>query len=210
MNKLDKVGHYNQETGEPLTQEEMVLIQKEDNNKKIKRLFHLLENEPNKLTPDELKILMKLQGRPTTDISKIKLDFGEDGYFTCKRDLNLVLELQDYTKAFLYSISHMITHDGRLKYNNNRIIPNQQKLKNYLQITNDKWNNFIKPDIEKFNIIVKEKIDNRWCILLNPIFATTARTFTETMFIAFHDDLKRYLHPLDYLYLKKFYNINLD
>ena len=210
MSKLDKIGHYEINEGFEVSREEFDAIQKEDNAKKIKRLFYLLENDPSKLVSDEIIILMKMAKVPSTSPTNIKLDFGDDGYFTCKRNLNMVMELHDYTKAFLYSISHMITHDGRLKYNNNRIIPNVSKLKTYLKISNDKWNSYVKPDIDEFNILTKEKIDNKWCILLNPIFATTTRTFTETMFIAFHSDLKRYLHPLEYLYLKKFYGIEVD
>jgi len=185
-------------------------IRKEEYTKKVRRIQkNLRENKFKELSLDDLELALKLHDRPK-GVGSIKLDFGEDGYFTCRRDLNLVLELHDYTKAFLYSISHMITHDGRLKYGNNHLIPNVSKLKSYLGIANNKWNNFINPDIEKFNIMTKEKIDNKWCLLLNPIFATTTRTFTETMFIAFHSDLKKYLHPIEYLYLKKFYGIDMD
>ena len=208
ISKLSSIGCYNNETGEDLSWEVVSSVQKEDNNNKIKKLYYLLENKPEELTTDDLIVLMKLENRPNTTANTIKLDFGKDGYFTCRRDLNLVGNLHDYTKAFLWSISHLITHDGRLKYENNKVISSQQKLKKYLNISNDKWNTYIKPDIEEYNIIVKEKIDNRWCLLLNPIFATTTRTFTETMFIAFHEDFKKYLHPLEYLYLQKFHGIN--
>lgn len=109
----------------------------------------------------------------------------------------------------LYLISHMITHDGRLKYENNKIIPSISDLKKYLKISNDKWNKYIKPDIEKYKILKKENIDNKWCILLNPIYATTTRIVTETMFIAFHTELKEYLEHIDYLYLKKLHKIEV-
>jgi hypothetical protein len=167
-----------------------------------------MKNEPSKLELEDLVLLLKLESRPFSN-ETIKLDFSEDGYFTCKRNISMVLELHDHTKAFLYSISHMITHDGRLTYENNHIIPSMQKLKKYLEISNDKWNNYVLPDINKFNITTKEKIDNKWCILLNPIFASTTRKITETMFIAFHKDLKKYLHEIEYLYLKKFYGIEM-
>lgn len=172
MSKLDKIGYYDKETGEELSYDMFKNINKEEKTNLIKSLYFKLEKEPNNLTVNDLVILMKLENRPTSP-NTIKLDFGEDGYFTCKRDINLVLELHDYTKSFLYSISHMITHDGRLKYGNNKIIPSLNKLKEYLNISDGKWNRNIKIDIEKFNIIVKEKIDNTWCLLLNPIFATS-------------------------------------
>jgi len=208
VSKFAQIGHYKKTDGEDLDWEVIVSIQKEEREKEIKRLFNLLEINPAKLTLEELVLLLRLQNLPTSPNS-IKLDFADDGYFTCKRNLNIILELHDYTKAFLYSISHMITHDGRLKYGNNKIVPNISRLKEKLNISDKKWATYIKPDVEKFNIIVKEQIDKRWCLLLNPLFATTTRTFTETMFIAFHKDLKKYLHPIEYLYLKKFYSIEI-
>lgn len=208
MSRLDRIGFYDKKTGEELNYEIFNSVNKEEKSNLIRGLYFKLQNKPEELTVDDLILLMKLENRPISPNS-IKLDFGDDGYFTCRRDINLVLELHDYTKAFLYSISHMITHDGRLKYGNNKIIPSLNKLKEYLNISDGKWNRYIKLDIQKFNIIVKEKIDNTWCLLLNPIFATTTRTLTETMFVAFHKDLKKHLHPLEYMYLKKFYGIEI-
>jgi len=209
MIKLEDIEYNVSETGESLDWKDIEGIRRVENSEKVKRLYYLLEFDKDKLSTDDLIILMKLEKRPTS-VNSIKLNFSDDGYFTCKRNINIVRELNKYTKSFLYSISHMITHDGRLKYGNNRIVPSMQKLKAYLDIANEEWNKYIKPDINKFNIMVKEKIDNRWCILLNPIFATTTRTFSETMFLAFHKDLKKYLYPLEYMYLKKFYEIEVD
>lgn len=209
MSKIDNVGYYDKRTGEDLSKNIIDSIKKEEYANKIKQLCIIRKNDPEKLSLDDLIILMKLEKRPTVSASEIKLNFEDDGYFTCRRDLNLVLNLHIYTKAFLYSISHMITHDGRLKYGNNKIISSISELKTYINLSNGQWNRHIKPDIEKYNIIKKEKIDNKWCLLLNPIYATTTRKITETMFIAFHEELKSYLHPLEYLYLKKFHGIIL-
>lgn len=144
-------------------------IQKEEHIRYIKELYYKLNNCSDKLTLEDLSVLMKLQKRSTI----VKLDFGDDGYFIIKKDIEKTLELHEYTRSMLYCISHMITHDGRLKYGNNRIVPSLSKLKEYLKISNDKWNKYIKPDIEKYIILKKESIDNKWCILLNPIYATT-------------------------------------
>lgn len=180
-------------------------IKKEEHINYIKELYYKLNNCSDKLTLEDLSVLMKLQKRSTI----IKLDFEEDGYFIIKKDIQKTLELHEYTRSMLYCISHMITHDGRLKYENNRIIPSLSKLKEYLKISNDKWNKYIKPDINKFYILKKESIDNKWCILLNPIYATTTRIVTETMFIAFHEELKKYLDDIEYLYLKRLHKLEL-
>jgi len=180
-------------------------IKKEEHINYIKQVYYKLSNTPDKLNLEELEFLMKIQKRSTI----IKLDFEEDGYFIIKKDIQKTLELHEYTRSMLYCISHMITHDGRLKYENNRIIPSLSKLKEYLKISNDKWNKYIKPDIDKFNILKKESIDNKWCILLNPIYATTTRIVTETMFIAFHEELKKYLDNIEYLYLKRLHKLEL-
>ena len=180
-------------------------IKKEEHINYIKQVYYKLSNTPDKLNLEELEFLMKIQKRSTI----IKLDFEEDGYFIIKKDIKKTLELHEYTRSMLYCISHMITHEGRLKYENNRIIPSLSKLKEYLKISNDKWNKYIKPDIDKFNILKKESIDNKWCILLNPIYATTTRIVTETMFIAFHEELKKYLDNIEYLYLKRLHKLEL-
>ena len=180
-------------------------IKKEEHINYIKQVYYKLSNTPDKLNLEELEFLMKIQKRSTI----IKLDFEEDGYFIIKKDIQKTLELHEYTRSMLYCISHMITHDGRLKYENNRIIPSLSKLKEYLKISNDKWNKYIKPDIDKFNILKKESIDNKWCILLNPIYATTTRIVTETMFIAFHEELKKHLDNIEYLYLKRLHKLEL-
>lgn len=206
MSKLNNIDYIDNRNGENIPKEIFNSISREDRIKEIKKVYYILDNTPEKLTLEDLELLMKLGSRNT---NKIKLDFKDDGYFTCKRNHDTALKLNDYTKSLLYSITHMITHDGRLTYGNNKIVSSITDLKKYLKVSNDKWNIHIKPDIEKYNIIKKEKIDNKWCLLLNPLYATTTRVVTETLFIAFHKELKQNLHNLDYLYLKRFHGIEL-
>ena len=203
---MNNVEHYSKLTGEELSSEVVEEIIKEVTSNKVKLAFLKLREDENLLTLEEIEMLRRLKSKT----GKVKLNFKSSGYIIQKRNLNNILKLNDYTKAFLYSMSHMITHDGRLKYENNRMIPSFAKLKDFLGIKNNKWNTHIKPDIEKFKILTKEKIDNKWCLLLNPIYATTTREVTETMFIAFHSELREYLDALDYLYLKRLYSIEVD
>lgn len=207
LSKLNRIEIYDKDTGEILENGKEIYdsIKREEELKRIKLIYYKLDNCENNLSLEELSILMKLQKRSTI----IKLNFKEDGYFIIKKDIEKTLKLHEYTRSMLYLISHMITHDGRLKYENNKIIPSTSDLKKYLKISNDKWNKYIKPDIEKYKILKKENIDNKWCILLNPIYATTTRIVTETMFIAFHTELKEYLEHIDYLYLKKLHKIEV-
>jgi hypothetical protein len=203
--KIEDIDCINSETGEAIDSNMYINILKNDRNKKNRKLFYFLEKYPEKLTLEDMIEIRKIMGKS----KNIKLDFSNDGYCVCKNDINKTLELSEATRAMLYCLSQMITYDGRLKYANNKIISSIEDLKKYLSISNGKWNRYIRPEIEKYNILKKEKIDNKTCIILNPIYATKDRKVTETMFICFHDELKEYLDFVDYLYLKKIYEIEL-
>ena len=89
MSKLTKIGYYNRETGEEISNEIFNSINSEEKNNKVREIYSLFKTNPSKLTLDDLIILMKLEKRPSTSPNEIKLDFGEDGYFTCRRDINI-------------------------------------------------------------------------------------------------------------------------
>jgi len=202
---IKNIGFYNNKTGEDIKKEIFLAIQKQENNKEITKLYNKAKDDIDSLTLEELedlRKLLKLKGN-------ISLDFTNDKYFTIKNNLDFIINLSIHTRGTIYTIGHMITHDGRIKYNNNRLISNFDDLRNYLNINKTTWSRHIKPDIDAFQIIVKEKLNNKWCLLMNPIFAVKDRSVTETMFIAFHESLEEYLHPIDYLYLCRLHNINL-
>lgn len=127
-------------------------------------------------------------------------------YFTCKKDFNFIRSLHDCTKSFLLLIYHMNIEENIIRYGNNKPIKSLGDLKKYLKISNDKWNKYIKLDIEKYNIIKKEKIDNKWYLLLNPIYSNI---YTKISFDVFKDVVKEKLNNFEYLKIKsKWYEID--
>lgn len=206
MSKLDNVKIRDERNNKELTIEELESIKKEERKKRISGLYLKLSKKPENLTIEELKELKKLERLPF----EVKLDFTDDGYFIIKRSVNLTKSLSLYTRGLIYTIAQMITYeDGRLTYENNKLIKGFEDLKEYLEISNKIWSKYIKPDIDKYNIISKQKNRKEWCLLLNPIFSTKNRKISETMFVAFHKELKEHISPIDYLYLKKLYGIEI-
>jgi len=205
MRKMDNVGYYNKKTGEPIEENIVNSIKDEDRRRYITKLFYTLKNNPRDLTIDNMNELRRLAKLKDT----IKLDFKKDAYFTVKNSFEFIRELSIHSRGVIYTIGHMITHDGRLKYKNNHLVANFENLREYLNVSKKVWSTYVKPDIDKYNIIVKEKVNNKWCLLINPLFAVKDRTVTETMFIAFYESLEQYLHPIDFLYLKKLHGIEV-
>jgi len=205
LKKLENVEYYDKSTGELLEREIIKSISREDEKNRVRRLFSILKDNPNELTLEELEELRSIKRLK----KRIKIDFSKDSFFTIKNSFEFIKNLSIHTRGVIYSIGHMITHDGRLKYGNNKLISNFEDLRLYLNVSKKIWSTFVKPDVDEYCILTKEKINNKWCILMNPLFAVKDRTVTETMFIAFHKELKEFLHPLDFLYLKKLHNIEI-
>lgn len=202
--KMDKVGYFNKETFEEMSEDIYKSLKNEDYGRKIKNAIDKLTTDYNSLTLEEIQLLRKTKKMK----EKIQLDFKQDKYIIIKNNFKLIKDLNIHTRGVLYTISQMITHDGRLVYGNNRLINGFEELREYLDISKKVWSIYVKPDIDSHNILRKEKIHDKWCLLVNPIFAVKDRTVTETMFIAFGDYLHEHLNPLDYLYLKKLHGVD--
>jgi len=205
MNKLDNIELTSKQTGEILNWDIITSIQDEERKRYTREIFWKYENDQSKLTIEDVLYLKKLNKLSES----VRLDFNKDKYFTVKNSLSFIKTISIHTRGVIYTTGHMITHDGRLKYGNNKLIEHFEDLRNHLGVSKKVWNTYVKKDIDEFEIIVKEKVNNKWCLLMNPIFAVKDRTVTETMFIAFHQSLNKYLHPIDYLYLKMKYNIEI-
>lgn len=201
--KEDLIGYFNKQTGEELSKELVEKMEQEYNSVEIKKIFEKLNSDPNSLTLDELVILMKITKRNT----KVKLDFSEDSYFTIRKNNKLLMELDANTVKVVAVLSQMISHDGRIKYDNNRVLSKFEDVRLLFNMTKHTWNGKVKPELDKHSILKKEIVNGKRCLLLNPLFSVKDRTVTETMFLAFYEELKEHLHPLDFLYLYKLHQI---
>jgi len=180
-------------------------VKREEESRRRKFLYDKLDNNPEEMTRDEVFELRKLKKKSNKE-PKIFIDFNIDKdrpeeYFLMKKNKNIVDKFDLQTKGALYIMSMSITHSGFLVYENNVGLKTFNDLKKLVGATDYVWKNTIWKEIKKHNIVIKQKIRGKWCLVMNPIFSVKNREITDYMFICFHKEIKEYLEPLDYLYL---------
>ena len=207
MDKLDKLDISIKETGEAITKEDYESIQKEERANLIKFLCWKIENEPYKMTLEELETYRLLVKRKKKNsLIKYKLEAG-NFVSVMRQDKELIKKLDSETKALLYEISMIINKSGIILYGNNKPIPSFEKLKEYVGIGHSRWTK-IKSDIDEFDIIIKRKDkNNRNVLIVNPFFAIISTEVTEIRFITFGNFFKDKLYFEDYLFLCKKHDI---
>jgi len=206
LSKLNKIEHSVKETGEEITYEQLEAIQKEERNKKIRRLIWKIENEPYEMTLEEIEDYRSMVKKKRNTIIKYKLASGE---FVCmiRQDGEVIKKLNIDTKALLYEMSMIMNKYGILLFGNHRPIPSFEKLKYFMDIGHTRWSK-IKDDIDKYEIIIKKKdTNNRNVLLVNPFFAVSSTEIDNLRFITFGHLFKDRLDFEDYLYLCKKYDI---
>ena len=140
--------------------------------------------------------------------NKIKLDFKEDGFFSVKVN-DFTLELNIRTRGLLFTIGEFMTNEGRILYRNSKPVKSLNALRILTNISVNDWKKYVKPDIDKYKLIKKEKIDGVSYFIPNPLFLFKDRVISETMFIAYHKELKERLSYIEYLYLYKKHGIDV-
>ena len=206
MNKLNRITHYNNETGEDIDKDTYKAIQSEERINLIKELCYKFNNTPFKMTLEEIETYRLVVKKKRSNIIKYKLDTGE---FICliRQDIDMIKKLNIETKSLLFEISMMMNKLGVILYKNHRPIPSFEKLKAYLEIGHTRWSK-AKSDIDEYDIIIKKKDkNNRNVLLINPFFTISSTEIDSLRFITFGHLLKDKLDFEDYLYLCKKYDI---
>jgi len=206
MNKEDKIGHYNTETGEEIPKEVLESIQKETRNKYLMKLARKFKDNPYDMTLDEIETYrMVLKNKKNKSI-KFKLKQG--GFISLiRQDSDMIKRLDSETKAMLFDVSMYMNKFGVILYNNNKPVVSFEKLKELLEIGHSKWSK-IKKDIDEFDIVVKRKDSkNRNVLVVNPLFCLTSTEIGEVRFISFGSLFKDRLDLEDYVYLCKKFDI---
>lgn len=208
MSKINKIGFFNKESGESLNYEIITSIQKEEVRNNVRRIFYNLQNKNiDDLSLEDLEVVMKLHKRNSENIL-IDLSANNEKYFIIKDNFKICRKLDKNTKSMLYEISQLITHDNTIVTKNNIPLSDFKELCEYIEMPYSVWRNTVSKYNKEFNIIKKEKINNKFYLVLNPLFAIKSRNITEYVFKCFFKELKEYLHPIDYIYLVKLYGIN--
>ncbi len=203
--KLKDIEHYNKNTGENITLEKIISIQKEDFKNEMSKVLYKIEHDPFSMTLEELEFYRKNIRHKKSKKVKYKLKVGE--FLTLIRKDDTLNSLNLLTRGLLYTVSHFMNKSGILIYGNHKPIPSFQKLQDKINVTRKQWDK-IKKDIHKYNIIVKRKDkNNRNILIVNPLYSITSTEVTEIRFITFGELLKSELDFEDYLYLCKLYDI---
>jgi len=210
----DKIEIVDPSTGEIIDKSIIDSIKKKEWNDNIKRVKWLYENNPSAMTREDIEFLcLKIHNRN----KNVKLDFKKDkndpdcpnrGFCTLKISKSLTRELSLVTKGFIYEISYMLSGSNKILFGNDKRINSYAKLCAEIGIPYSSFKKNIKPEIDKYKIIKKSKLDDKTYLVLNPLYLTRYTDITEDLFLTFYRELKKYLHPLDYLMLCGRWNVD--
>ena len=204
MSKLDRVGYYDKETGEELSDEIFSSIKKEEDKKKYFYLFNKLNSFPLELTTEEFELIRKLQG--IRNPHKVNLKYVR-GYFMVSQNEEKIYEnLNELTVYMLHMCGYRMNKDGLLKYKNGRAIKSFKELREFYNLSHYKWR-VIQEEISKFSLIKEQIHDGDTYLVLNPLYTSSQYEITMYKFMAFHRELREYLDPIEYLYLCRKFDI---
>ncbi len=209
-NKTDNIGFFDLTSGEVVSKRIVKAMESEEYGRKVKNIFDKLKNcEIEELSLNEVEIALKVVG---ISHNNIQLDLSKNGenYFIIKNNRKITKYLNLDIKGVLYDIQQLITHNNAIVKENNASITNFTQLREYLGVSESIWKRNIMPSIVKFNIIKKEKINNKFYLILNPLFSVKSRGVGEYVFKCFYEELIHYLHPMQHLLLAKMYGVNVD
>lgn len=199
---LEVILHYGEETGVDYSEEEYRIVVRENRKRERRLLEGRFSKEPMSLSVEELEFL--LGGK-----KNVKLDYSGEGYFTVKNSSD-AKELDIVTKGVLYELGNYMTLDGRLVYGNNKPVRTLEGVRMLVGVSRSNWDRKVNVDIRKYSLIRREVIGGDSYYIMNPLFVVKDRNINETVFIAFHRELKGYLMEYEYYYLCKKFGIIPD
>lgn len=207
MNKLEKIGAYELETGVYVETKTLRELVKEENIQNVLKIFSLIRAEKfDELTLEDIALALSVNN--INQNIKIDLTRKKLKYFVMSDNFNISKKLTINTKSLLWEISQLITHDNTIVTQQGKPISDFRELSEYLEVSYNLFLRKVSPDLKKFNIIKKEKIRGKFYLVLNPLFSMKNRNISEYMFKCFYSELKELLHPLEYLYLVKLHGLD--
>lgn len=208
MSKSEKLGAVNLETGEFYEDGFNIFksIELEEIKSKYREIYNKLQNNPLDLNTEELEILKKKKG--DRESHSVNLKYEKGFYMTSCSEEDLFSKLDVMTVYILHMCAYRMNKEGVLKYKNGRPIKSFKDLREFFNLSYHKWRP-IEKDINDFKLIKEQDHDNEKVLVINPLYKSSDYRITFYKFMAFHNELKEYLHPIDYLYLCKKFEIVL-
>ena len=185
---------YIDENGNKVTLKELTTNKFRDEKMTIQILKKVFDENYTNLTFEQIELLRdehhKKNKTKGYDKNKVNI-FYEDGFAMIPKGK----EIQDIKRSMPYDIRGILD-ELSMSTNKNGIIVNDgnyairtiSELCEYLKISRKIWNNF-KQYNEKYNILKKEKINNKWYLVLSPIFSSTQYELDFYRFMTFGDIL---------------------
>ena len=149
-----------------------------------------------------LKELLLLK-RKRSGKKKITLEIDNVGWYSGLKRRDVYEQMNNHTLALLMRMSINTSFGGRLMFSNGKYISSVGQLREFFGISKSMWFRNIRNDFIKHKIIVKETIDGKTFLLTNPLFINPIRPIEEGTFIAFKDEIYKYLNELDYAILSR-------
>lgn len=175
-----------------------------DRENKVKELFWILENEPLKLSYEDLSLIRKINNKS----AKVQLKYTDGFYMVANNLEDNAKKLSFEGRGVILTLGFMMNKSGILVYKNGRRITSFEKLRLNMGMSDRVWRR-VKKEFDKFDILRKRTIGEDIYILINPKFTSKAYEITEFKFIVFADYFKENLGMIDFLYLCKKFDINL-
>ena len=170
----------------------------------IKILMDKFNNNPDSLDLDEIILIRKICFKKRKEF--VNLEYSK-GFYMVSNDIREILSELDYTtRGVLQEIGFMVNAEGTLRYRNHKPIRTFTDLQIEAKVSEGVWRK-VKPIFGKLEIIKREKINEEWYLVLNPLYQSNSYKITYFKFLCFGKFLKEKLHKIDYLYLCKLFEI---
>jgi len=213
MNKSEKIGYYNNETGEILSEDIVDAIKNEEKSNYYKQLFWKYKNNKNELSLSEIEelrgVIKKRELARQRNKKAVYLKYSDGFYMVANNTEDNLKQLSFEANGFLHLLGFNINKSGVIIYKNNKNIRSFEKLRLLLGVSERVWRR-IKKELDEFNVIKKERVNNEIVLIVNPKYLGTSYEVTEYKFMVWHTYFKEYLDDIDYLYLVKQFGIDLS
>jgi hypothetical protein len=204
MSKIDNVGFYNKQNGEDISFEVFNSIQKEENRNKLKTIFNLIDDSPEKLSLSDVDKYMTIKGINYTKISKF-----EEYYIS-----NEILDLELFDKKismksfyyFKYLVSKHCSMTYTLQFKNNMNITKDVQVSESLNISVESWRK-IKKELIELGLIKIINFEKKKYYKINPCYIGKKKILSPHTYYAFREDLIKYklLDDIQVVWWDKFF-----
>ena len=186
MEKINKLGFYNKETGEILEKEIGMSVLNEDRKLKLRELFYKIDNCPNELSVEQIQTLCS--------IMKVDLKYLDNfSSYHIVNDFSMcnLFELNISMRAYYYSgllTTKYCSSTYTLLFNNNKHIEKDVDISKLLNITKNTWSS-VKKELEELRLIKKINFNNQVYYKVNPLYIRKGKTITESTWFAFREEI---------------------